>query len=215
MIVNIKRIDDLLRERVVSAYDSKSLNDEVDSLARVAPCLENLLLDIRSRLDGLPTEVRLTSLCLEETPTLWAELSLEETPPMITVTRVYEFAAAHRLHSDAYSAVENVELYGKCWNPAGHGHNYVLEVTVSGTQDADTGMILDLSLLDEVVEREVVGRYDHRNLNVDIPEFEGRITTSEVVSQAIWDRLEPAVPGRLERVRLHETARNIFEVSRA
>lgn len=214
MVVNIKRIDDVLQEHVVSWLDSKSLNDEIELFKSRSPCLENLLQYIESAIRPHLSGQRITHLRLEEMPTLWGELDLK-IEPKLTLTRTYEFAAAHRLHAPLLSEEQNFELYGKCTNTHGHGHNYIVEVTVSGKQDPQTGMIVDLASLDRVVHKEVVDRYDHKNLNLDLPEFAGQITTSEVVVQAIWDRLEPCVPGQLEKVRLFETARNIFEVVRA
>lgn len=213
MVVNIKDIDEVLQRQIVSRFHQKSINDEVPFFADTPTTLENLLRYIWSELRTLPGEVRLVHLRLEEMPTLWAELSLVEDIPMTTVTRTYEFAASHRLHSPALPPEQNLDLYGKCNNPAGHGHNYILEVTVRGEPDERTGMLCDLGELDRTVEQEVVDRYDHRNLNEDLPEFRGKVTTSEVVAQEIWNRLFDRVPAKLHRVRLHETARNIFEVS--
>ena len=88
-------------------------------------------------------------------------------------TRVYEFSASHRLQSDSLSEQENRDLFGKCNYPNGHGHNYVLEVTVAGPVDPITGRVINPDALDEIVNREVVERYDHRHLNLDIPEFAG------------------------------------------
>lgn len=211
MVVNIKRIDDVLKDDIVAQFDGKSINDEIVHFQSRASSLENLLLYIRSQLVNLPQEARLVGLRLEEMPTLWAALDLEE--DKMTLTRTFEFAASHRLHGEHLSHEENIELFGKCNNPAGHGHNYILEVTVSGTPDERTGMLTDLGELDRSVEELVVDRYDHKNLNEDLPEFRGRITTSEVVAQQIFDTLREHLPARLERIRLHETARNIFEVS--
>lgn len=213
MVVNIKWIDDVLKERVIARFDQKSINDEVEGFVDRSPSLENLLLYFRDELRGLPGGVETTHLKLEETPLLYGEWSGET--DMVTITRIYEFAASHRLDVPALGHDENMRLFGKCNNPNGHGHNYVLEVTVSGVIDPVTGMSVDLETLDSVCEQEVVGRYDHKNLDLDIPEFAGRNTTSEVVAAEIFGRLEGAVPGRLERVRLFETARNVFEVSRA
>ncbi|MGV3618200.1 MAG: 6-carboxytetrahydropterin synthase [Fimbriimonas sp.] len=215
MIVNIKRIDDVLKARILAQFDGRSINDEIAHFYAVPSTMENLLLYIESELqaDGvLPSEVRLRHLRLEEMPLLWAETTLNGESRRMTLTRVYEFAASHRLHAPALSDEENLRLFGKCNNPNGHGHNYVLEVAVTGEPDPTTGMLADLGAIDEAVKREVVDRYDHRNLNEDIPEFEGRPTTSEVVAQEIFQRLRSAIPG-LHRVRLHETARNIFEVT--
>ena len=216
MVVNIKRIDEILKTKIVSQFDSKSINDEIPFFYDHSSSLENLLGYIADNLlspDTLPTEVRLTGLRLEEMPTLSAELDLDQNPTMLTLTRSYEFAASHRLDSPALTHEENLELFGKCNNPAGHGHNYVLEVSVSGLPDPTSGMILNLTELDRIVNELVVDRYDHKNLNVDIPEFEGRVTTSEIVALEIFSRLQPHIPAKLQRVRLHETARNIFEVS--
>lgn len=211
MVVNIKWIDDVLQEKVVGRFDQRSLNDEVPELAGRVTSLEGLLVFLRDELGVLPGGVELTGLRLEETPLLYGEWTKEN--DMVSVTRVYEFAAAHRLHVPDLSESENVRLFGKCNHVHGHGHNYVLEVTVSGEVDPVSGMSVDIAELDGVVEREVVGRYDHRNLDVDVEELAGRNTTSEVVAQAIFDRLRGVVPGRLARVRLFETARNVFEVT--
>ena len=213
MVVNIKRIDDVLQEKIVQAFDQKSLNDEVDYFAKWAPSVENILTYVQELLSApgtLPGECALVALKLEEMPTFYGELELGG---KMSLTRVYEFAASHRLHSPALSDEENLELFGKCNNPAGHGHNYVLEVTVAGVPDPVTGMLTDLGAVDEVVRREVVDRYDHKNLNEDLPEFEGKTTTSEVVAAQIFSTLKGKVPGQLARIRLHETARNSFEVS--
>lgn len=212
MVVNIKRIDDVLKAVILKPFDQKSLNDEVPHFATTPPSTENLLLYIRDVLrPALPKESTLVHLELHELPTLWAALDLRTNA--MTLTRSYEFAASHRLHSPELSPERNLELYGKCNNPAGHGHNYVLEVTVQGEPDPRTGFICDLGVLDEAVEREVVARYDHKNLDVDIPEFHGKITTSEVVTLAIFQRLKDAVPAHLAKVKLWETARNAFEVT--
>lgn len=225
MVVNIKRVDDLLKEKIVRQFDQKSINDEIPAFQSKSSSLENLMFFIRDELSDKAGNlavapvpggdasalVRLVRIRLEETPLLWGELSFDNGETM-TLTRVFEFAAAHRLDSRELTEEENLALYGKCNNPAGHGHNYVLEVTVEGKPDPRTGMMLDLGELDRTVERLVVDRYDHRNLDVDIPEFQGRITTSEVVAEEIFRRLKAEIPS-LSRIRLHETARNIFEVS--
>lgn len=210
MVVNIKTIDDVLKRDIVSEFDQRSINDEIPHFATVPSSLENIARYIWSRLTNLPPEAQLTGLRLEEMPTLWVELTKEH----MTLTRTYEFAASHRLHNPRLSDAENDEQYGKCNNAAGHGHNYILEVTLTGEPDPETGFICDLAKLDEEVNERVVDRYDHRNLNVDLPEFANRMTTSEIVVQEIWDRLDGHLPATLYRVRLHETARNIFEVSR-
>jgi 6-pyruvoyltetrahydropterin/6-carboxytetrahydropterin synthase len=213
MIVNIKDVDAVLKKQLLPRFVNRSINDEIAHFASVAPCLENLMVYLWNEIQsiGLPREASLTRIRLEEMPLLYGEYDGMKT----TITRVYEFAASHRLHSSVLDADENVELYAKCNNLNGHGHNYLLEVTVGGTPDPRTGMICDISTLDQIVNVNVVDRYDHKNLDLDIPEFSGTITTSENVSQEIFRRLEVVLPSTLERVRLHETTRNIFEVTRS
>jgi 6-pyruvoyltetrahydropterin/6-carboxytetrahydropterin synthase len=125
---------------------------------------------------------------------------------MIRLTRKTEFCAAHFYHNPAFSAEENRRIFGKCNNPHGHGHNYVLEVSVAGEPDAATGMLLDLRELKDIVEREVVQRLDHRHLNYEVPELAGKIPTCENVAAQIWKWLAPSITtGRLARVRLYES----------
>ena len=211
MVVNIKDIDAVLQQRIVAQFDQRSINDEIPFFGETVPSLENLLQYFRSELSDLPVGVTLVALKLEETPLIYGEWIKEN--DLTTLTRVYEFAASHRLHVPTMTEGQNWELFGKCNNAAGHGHNYVVEVTVSGDIDPETGMICSITDLDDVVHREIVDRYDHKNLNEDIPEFADRVTTSEIVVQEIFNRLTSAVPAQLVRVRLFETARNVFEVS--
>ncbi|HZQ94693.1 MAG TPA: 6-carboxytetrahydropterin synthase [Candidatus Sulfotelmatobacter sp.] len=127
------------------------------------------------------------------------------------LTRRYLFSASHRLHSQEMSAAENRATYGKCNNPHGHGHNYALEVTVSGRVDPSTGMICNLVDLDSCVEREVLSRYDLENLNFR-HEFAVTVPTTENLCIQIFDILRRSFPhAHLERVRLEETMMNSFE----
>ena len=214
MVINIKDLDAILQARLVAVLDQRSLNDEVSFFRDRSPSLENLLVFCREQVEPeLPPDVRLASIRIAETETLSAAFELEPAP-MISLTRTYEFAASHRLHSPYLSDEENLRAYGKCNHVHGHGHNYVLEVTVSGEPDPASGMLVDLDHLDAVVEREVVVRYDHRNLDVDVEELRGQVTTSENVAKAIFDRLDASLGRSLSRVRLLETARNAFEVRR-
>lgn len=127
------------------------------------------------------------------------------------LTRRYMFSASHRLHSDAMSAEENAATYGKCNNPHGHGHNYALEVTVSGPVDESTGMICDLADLDGFVHREIVERFDLQNLNT-LPELAQAVPTTENLCAVIYDILQRGFPhAHLEKVRMEETMMNSFE----
>jgi 6-pyruvoyltetrahydropterin/6-carboxytetrahydropterin synthase len=127
--------------------------------------------------------------------------------------RRYMLSAAHRLHSDALSADQNRAAYGKCNNPHGHGHNYTIEVLVGGRVDPETGMVLNLSDLDSVVQTRVVARFDHANLNLD-PIFTNRVPTTENLTKAVFDLLRDQVaPATLVQVRVEETENNFFEYS--
>jgi len=126
---------------------------------------------------------------------------------MILLTRKAEFSAAHYYWNDKLTPEENERVFGKCANRNGHGHNYTLEVTVAGEVDPVTGFVVDLKLLKEILEREVVGVYDHRHLNKEVPEFEEVIPTTENIAVAVWRRLDGKIPyAKLHRVRVYEMA---------
>ncbi len=129
------------------------------------------------------------------------------------LTRRYPFSASHRLHSPRLSEAENQRAYGKCNNPYGHGHNYVVEVTVSGQVDPATGMVAHLGELDAFVAREVLEPFDHTYLNEEVAAFRGRVPTTENLCVEIYNRLRAFPAARLERVRLEETSLNSFEYS--
>jgi 6-pyruvoyltetrahydropterin/6-carboxytetrahydropterin synthase len=127
----------------------------------------------------------------------------------MVITRRVEFSASHVCHNPALSAEENRELYGAAANPHGHGHNYVVEVSLRGDPDPVTGMVLDLKLLKEILNREVVDPYDHRFLNHEVPPFDRVVPTTENIARDIWDRLQPHLDGdrhKLHAVRVYETS---------
>jgi len=127
------------------------------------------------------------------------------------LTRRYVFSASHRLHSDAMSDEENQATYGKCNNPHGHGHNYALEVTVSGPVDQRTGMVCNLVDLDNAVQLQVLKLFDHQNLNT-LEQFAGEVPTTENLCVCIYDILQPKFSAaHLEKVLLEETMMNSFE----
>ena len=129
------------------------------------------------------------------------------------LTSRYRFSASHRLDTAALSPEENRKLYGKCNNPHGHGHDYVLEITVDGSVDRD-GQVVNREALDAVVRERVLARLDHRNLNADSPELAGSVTTTENLATLVRGALLDGwtLPARLARVRISETARNTFEL---
>jgi 6-pyruvoyltetrahydropterin/6-carboxytetrahydropterin synthase len=129
----------------------------------------------------------------------------------VHLTRRYLISASHRLHSDEMSERENADVYGKCNNPYGHGHNYMIEVTVSGPIDDQTGMVCDLVDLDDFVRSEVVERFDHQNLNL-LPEFAKQVPTTERLCMAIYEIVNRGFKAaHLEKIRIEETMMNSFE----
>jgi 6-pyruvoyltetrahydropterin/6-carboxytetrahydropterin synthase len=138
----------------------------------------------------------------------------------LTLAVLFEFSASHRLYRADLSDADNSKLFGKCANKNGHGHNYILEVRVGGDIDHYTGMLLDASVLKELVESLVINDVDHKDLNRDTPWLEGRIPTTEVLAQSIFERIAEAVSKRapnayLDSITLHETRRISVTVNRS
>jgi 6-pyruvoyltetrahydropterin/6-carboxytetrahydropterin synthase len=138
---------------------------------------------------------------------------------MIRLTRRYRFSASHRLYARELSEAENRELYGKCNNPYGHGHDYLLEVSVRGPVEERSGRVADVSALDRLVGGEVIRAFDHRDLNQDVPEFASLVPTTENLALEVerrlrrnWSAVFPGEWPRLDRIRIRETKRNIFEI---
>lgn len=130
----------------------------------------------------------------------------------VSVFRHASFNAAHRLHVPAWSDERNKEFFGLCNNPSYHGHNYDLHVKLTGETDPLTGYVYDLSLLKEIIDEEVIRKFDHRNLNLDTEEFKALNPTAENIAKVIWAKLRDKLPAHLELgVRLYETPRNYVE----
>lgn len=125
-------------------------------------------------------------------------------------SRRYRLSASHRLHTDTFSEEQNRDIYGKCNNPYGHGHNYTIEVTVCGQVGAETGMVCDLVELDTCVQKNVIERFDHMNLNLD-PLFQHQVPTTENLCMEIYELLADFNKAELVRVRIEETSNNSFE----
>ncbi len=207
-LCNIQQLDRLVRGQVIPA-----------------------LLELGPGIAGLPAERLVTAAwdCLR--PQLPPGIALHElrllltpyvsftrhsgAPPMISVTEVFEFSAAHRLYCPQYSDAHNQELFGKCANPNGHGHNYQLEVTVSGEPQPDHGTVIALHDLETVVRKRVIERFDHKHLNLDCPEFSELNPSVEHIAAVIWGLLDGQLPpATLTRVRLWETPKTCAEIER-
>jgi 6-pyruvoyltetrahydropterin/6-carboxytetrahydropterin synthase len=137
----------------------------------------------------------------------------------VSLTRRYRFSASHRLHASELSLAENARLYGKCNNPYGHGHDYVLSVTVAGEVDPVSGVVVPLRDLDELVESKVVKLFNHRNINLDVPQFRDLVPTTENLAAVIaglieteWRDVFGGFGARLDRIHIQETDRNGFEL---
>ena len=226
MVINITDVDAVLKAGVVRPLHGTLLDRDVAAFRDQPPTPENLTRFIWEECaPALPPQGRLARVTLQPTDTLRAELSIldprrprqEGTSPVLTLTRTYDFSASHRLHSQHLSDAENAEVFGKCNRANGHGHNYEVEVTLTGPTDPATGRLLPLETLDSVVDEEVLTPFDHRHLNYDIPEFRDLNPTSENLTRVIWDRLSRRLsatdigPASLYRVVVRETARNYFE----
>jgi 6-pyruvoyltetrahydropterin/6-carboxytetrahydropterin synthase len=133
----------------------------------------------------------------------------------LSVTRREHFSAGHRLYNPEFSDERNAEVFGKCSNPSGHGHNYIVEVTLEGAVDPQTGFLFDLKELSSIIHKRILDDVDHRNLNEDVEWLRGGNPTTENLASAFWERLETQLPsGLLSRVRVIETDKNWVDCTR-
>ncbi|MBM3320620.1 MAG: 6-carboxytetrahydropterin synthase [Candidatus Eisenbacteria bacterium] len=210
MVENLVTVKEIIRQRVLADLDQRFLNEHVDRFREEPPTLENISALIWERLEPAFTEGKLWRIRLYEDETLFVDRV--EGRSEVFLTRVFEFSASHRLHEPGLSDDRNREIFGKCNNPHGHGHNYVVEVTVGGAVDPRTGTVGNLVEIDCVVNDLVIEYLDHKHLNSDVEEFRDLNPTAENIARVIWDRLGENVGGaKLHRIRLYETARNIAD----
>jgi len=210
MLINIKLVDKILRQHAIPTLRDGYFREP----PHPAPALlENLFKNLRQKF--LPHT--LESLTLNLSPYL--KLKIQE-PHMIQLSLKFEFSAAHRLHSPSLSESENLELFGRCTNPNGHGHNYELEVTLIGPPDA-TGRLFPIHQLQNIVTTHILDRFDHKHLNLDCEEFQtggGLNPTVENIAAVIYQKLKPnieggAPPAKLHRIKLWETPKTVAEYS--
>lgn len=215
MVLNLSDVKHAIRSEVTAPLDFAHLNGvwpefDVDRPEGALPTTEWLLHAIWARLDP---HLPLCSLRLYEQPTLWADYLGNAMEAFLTIRR--HFAAAHRLARPELSQAENEAIYGKCARPHGHGHNYLLDVTVRGTIEPRTGMVCDLAALERTVEELVVEPFDHTFLNKDVPFFAECVPTAENIALHIADRLQnpvAALGASLHKIRLQESPNNAAEV---
>jgi 6-pyruvoyltetrahydropterin/6-carboxytetrahydropterin synthase len=208
--VNLADVKRELRARVVDPWDGRCLDGRNGAPDLRTP--ERLAKGIWDALGGRLGGRALCRVRLVQEPHLTVDFRGGSD---VDVTRTYEFSASHRLHSAALTEEENRRVFGKCNNPAGHGHNYVLQVTLRG-EPGESGEVVRAAEVDRIVGQAVVDRWDHRNLNEDLSEFAHVNPTAEEIVRVAWGRLEKplrtAAPGaRLHRLKLLETPRNHVE----
>jgi 6-pyruvoyltetrahydropterin/6-carboxytetrahydropterin synthase len=207
------------RQRIDAQFDHRCINLEHPAFQAQLPTTENLAVYLwRDLREGLNAPIEEVS--VHESETLASAYAGEQATdsegvsrPVVTMTRLYTFSAAHRLYNPQLSDEENRAIYGKCANPYGHGHDYRLEITVRGVPNPITGMVMNLTELDTLVQAEVLRHLDHKHLNEETPPFDHIPPTSENLVAFIVEQLTPHLQGnaRLYRVRLWETPRSYFE----
>ena len=209
MVMNLQELKALLEDRLGPALDKK-LGMGMHRAASVLPT-EGLAVLLWEEVQTAITNYGLHRIRLYEEEDSYVDY-YGEAQGVVYVTRRYHFCASHRLYTSALSVEENSRIYGKCSYASGHGHNYVLEVTVAGAVDSETGKAIEREALDGLVNEKVVSRFDHRNLNHDLPEFgDGEmVPTGENVCRVVWKLLADS-HFRLHRVKLIETENHSFE----
>jgi 6-pyruvoyltetrahydropterin/6-carboxytetrahydropterin synthase len=206
-LLNIKHIDATVRERAIAFVEKAVRGPERKSPEQVVASLFDLL---RAAWPNL----RLDELRLCLSPFLAVSACGMELP-MVRLSQKFEFSATHRLHNSALSAEENVRIFGKCNNPHGHGHNYEVQVTIVGQPDA-SGVLIDVPLFEKIVASAVIDRFDHKNLNIELPEFGELIPTVENIATVIYRLLRPRFDGagaKLAGVTVWETPKTWCEYS--
>lgn len=208
-LVDFRELDALLAA-VTAPIDHRRLDVEYAALggreASAEALAVTLYADLAPRVSSAIPSARLAGVRLAETDDLWADTNGGDD---VELTRAYGFSAAHRLADPARSDADNHRVYGKCANPQPHGHDYRFEVTVRGPLDQRTSTVTDLGALDRAVETEVIARFDHRYLNVEVEPFADVLPTAERIAERIWALLAPSVRG-LARVVVYETSRSAF-----
>ncbi len=215
MVLNLSEVKHAIKEQVTDHLDFRFLNEvwpEFD-ISRDEGCLPTTEALVKCIWERLKPFLPLVSLRLYEHRTLWTDYIGNDMKAYLTIQK--HFAAAHRLAREELSFNENKGIYGKCARTHGHGHNYLVDITVQGTIDKRTGMICDLSALEKLVEELVIEPFDHTFLNKDVPHFQSCVPTAENIALHISDRLlEPIkqLGANLHKVRLQESPNNAAEI---
>ncbi|HKN86141.1 MAG TPA: 6-carboxytetrahydropterin synthase [Nitrospiraceae bacterium] len=211
MVVNLFDLKQVLLD-VLVGFDHKHLNLDTPYFSTRIPTTENIATVLWSVLSARPEMRGLEKIRLYEEDDLYAEVAADRIAGgTAAITRRYHFSAAHRVHADHVSALDNQRLYGRCHGSSLHGHNYIVAVRVGGQIHPESGMVTDLTVLDRLVRETVLARFDARTLNDD-PAFADIVPTGEQVAKLIWGLLvKQIVGGQLERIGVTETPESSFE----
>lgn len=202
-ICNIQAIDKMLRDRAIghlrrAVRGTTGLPAEMSALWHVVAAY-------------CPDGTTLDTLTLHPSPYLSLTVKTGD-PDMVSLTHVFEFCAAHRLYCESMSDEENRRVFGRCTNPNGHGHNYVVKVTLRGKPHPDTGTLVAIPEFERIVNERVIDVFDHKHLNEDLPEFASINPSVENIARIIHGKLDGAFsPVRLESIRVHETPKTYAE----
>lgn len=206
-VCNIKAVEKMLRSHATGHLRRAWAEGHGGGVAGEMPRLWHLVAP------HTPQGTRLERLTLHTTPHLSYTVQRGESD-MVSMTYAFEFSAAHRLYCDRLSPEENQRVFGRCTNPSGHGHNYVVQVTLKGAPDSQTGCVLALADFERIVNEEVIDCFDHKHLNKDCPEFATLNPSVENITRVIYDKLKGAfTSARLQRVRVYETPKTYAEYS--
>lgn len=187
MVMNVTDLKRIVNE-VIDQFDHKHLNEDTPYFKQLIPTTENIVRVLwRLLAPSMPPNVAFAKLRLYEMQDLWADYEGEDEA---TFARSYVFSAAHRLHAAQLSDQENRDIFGKCNNPNGHGHNYTLEVSVRGPVDQQTGMVIDLVAMDQHVHA-IIDQLDHKHLDKQVAGFADQTSTAENIVVYLWEQLEP------------------------
>jgi len=210
MVINLSEVKRIVGA-VVETFDHKFLNEDLPYFDRMQPTAENLARLFWQLIEpGLPTGVFLHRIRLYTTSNVFAEY--HGTGDDAVFSKTFTFSATHRLHSDALTDEENARVYGKCNNPNGHGHNYILTVYLRRAVDPVTGMTLPMRELDRRVKDFLQSKLDGKRLNVEVPGLAGKPPTSENLLAFIREELKGRLDGALWKLKLKETENNFFEI---
>ncbi len=206
MLINISELKLRIGSIIDELYDHRNLNMEHPFFKDKLPTTENLVRSLWKDIsDVLDDGLKLYKLRLWEGKEIMCEYEGKEE---VILTREYRFSAGHRLYLDGLTDEENYRIYGKCANPNGHGHDYVLRVSVKGKVDSTTGFVVNVSELDRIV-KEVLEEIDHKFLNRDVDYFKDKVPTTEHLLMYIYSKLNPKLPN-IHRIEIQETENNVF-----